>query len=59
MAEITSELLRQQARLAGFDWTEAEVEKLRGIVARAFEALARLEQLPLHDVEPTTQYRML
>jgi Asp-tRNA(Asn)/Glu-tRNA(Gln) amidotransferase C subunit len=59
MAEITSELLRQQARLSGFDWTEAEVEKLRGIVARAFEALARLEQLPLHDVEPTTQYRML
>jgi Asp-tRNA(Asn)/Glu-tRNA(Gln) amidotransferase C subunit len=59
MAELTPELLQQQARLAGFDWTEAEVERLRGIVTRAFEALARLEQLPLHDVEPTTQYRVL
>jgi hypothetical protein len=59
MAELTPEHLRQQARLAGFDWTEAEVERLRDIVARAFEALARLELLPLRDVEPTTQYRVL
>jgi Asp-tRNA(Asn)/Glu-tRNA(Gln) amidotransferase C subunit len=59
MAELTTDLLKQQARLAGFDWTEAEVEHLRGIVSRAFDALARLEQLPLRDVEPTTQYRVL
>jgi hypothetical protein len=59
MAEITTDLLKQQAYLAGFDWTDAEVERLRGIVGRAFEALARLEQLPLRDVEPTTQYRVL
>ena len=59
MVDLTPDLLRQQARLAGFDWTEAELERLQGIVSRALEALARLEQLPLRDVEPTTQYRIL
>jgi hypothetical protein len=59
MAELTPDLLQQQARLAGFAWTQAELEALRGVVTRALEALARLEQLPLREVEPTTQYRVL
>jgi hypothetical protein len=51
--------LRRSARLAGFDWSDAELEALRPMVEASLRLLAGLEALPLEDVEPTTQYRML
>jgi Asp-tRNA(Asn)/Glu-tRNA(Gln) amidotransferase C subunit len=50
--------LRHVARLAGFDFTDAELEALRPGLERAQAQLARLEALPLAALEPATQYRM-
>ncbi len=57
--EISVESLRRTAALAGFAWTDAELEAIRPAVKRLLESLAELEQLPLGDGEPTTQYRVL
>ncbi len=51
--EISVESLRRAAALGGFAWTDAELEAIRPAVQRL------LEHLPLGDVEPTTQYRVL
>ena len=51
--------LRRSARLAGFDWSDAELEAIRPMVEASLRLLGGLETLPLEDVEPTTQYRML
>ena len=53
------ESLRRCARLAGFDWTDAELETIRPMVEASLRLLAGLETLPLEAVEPTTQYRIL
>jgi hypothetical protein len=50
--------LRAGARLAGFDWTDAELDAIRPMVEASLRLLAELEELPLEDVEPTTQYRI-
>jgi hypothetical protein len=50
--------LRRTARLAGFDWTDAQLEAIRPMVEASLRALADLDTLPLGDVEPTTQYRI-
>lgn len=51
--------LRASARLAGFEWTDAELEAIRPMVEASLRVLAGLEELPLDDIEPTTQYRIL
>jgi len=50
--------LRAAARLAGFAWTDTQLEAIRPMVEASLRLLAGLEELPLADVEPTTQYRM-
>jgi hypothetical protein len=55
---IDLDSLRAAARLAGFAWTDAELEAIRPMVEASLRVLAGLESLPLEDVEPTTQYRM-
>ena len=57
--EIRLETLKSLSQLAGFDWSDAELEAIRPAVARMLDLLARLETLPLASVEPTTQYRVL
>lgn len=57
--EIELDTLRRAARLAGFDWPDAELDAVRPALARALELLARLEALPLREVEPATQYRVI
>lgn len=57
--EINLDTLRRVTRLAGFDWTDAELDAMRPLVERALDMLARLEALPLGEVEPATQYRVL
>jgi Asp-tRNA(Asn)/Glu-tRNA(Gln) amidotransferase C subunit len=59
MTTISMDTLRRIAELAGFAWTDAELEALRPGVERALESLERLERLPLGEAEPTTQYRVL
>jgi len=51
--------MRSAMRLAGFDWSDAELEALRPALERAVASLSELERLPLGDAEPTTQYRIL
>jgi Asp-tRNA(Asn)/Glu-tRNA(Gln) amidotransferase C subunit len=57
--EISVESLKRTAALAGFAWTDAELDAIRPAVQRLLESLEQLEQLPLGSTEPTTQYRML
>ena len=58
MEPIELETLRRIARLAGFDWSDAELEAVRPTLQRTVEMLRQLESLPLADVEPTTYYRV-
>jgi hypothetical protein len=53
------ESLRRSARLAGFDWTDAELQAIRPMVEASLRLLASLETLALDAVEPTTQYRIV
>ena len=53
------EALRRAARLAGFAWSDAELQALCPAVENARRLLATLETVPLDTVEPTTQYRIL
>ena len=55
---IDLDALRGFARLAGFEWTDAQLEAIRPMVAASLRLLAGLDELPLDDVEPTTHYRM-
>ena len=57
--EIDLDTLRRMTRLSGFDWSDAELEAVRPALARALELLARLETMPLREIEPATQYRVI
>jgi hypothetical protein len=59
LMEISVPTMRRMAAVAGFAWSDAELEAIRPAVERLLESLARLEQVPLGVVEPTTQYRVL
>ena len=48
--------LRLGARLAGFAWSDAELEEIRPQVEAALRLLRALEAIPV-DAEPTTYYR--
>lgn len=52
------ETLRRAAHLAGFEWSDAELEAIRPMVEASLRLLSGLETLPLEGVEPSTQYRM-
>ncbi len=57
--EIDVETLRRLAAFGGFAWTDAELESLRPTVEHLLEMLERLEAVPIGELEPTTQYRVL
>jgi Asp-tRNA(Asn)/Glu-tRNA(Gln) amidotransferase C subunit len=54
---IDLETLRRGARLAGFTWSDAELEEIRPMVTAGLRALQSLEAAPVGDMEPTTHYR--
>ena len=54
---IDLDTLRRGARLAGFAWSDAELEEIRPQVEAALRLLRALEAIPVGDVEPTTHYR--
>ncbi|HUF94122.1 MAG TPA: hypothetical protein VMR23_17225 [Candidatus Limnocylindria bacterium] len=48
--------LRHAARLAGFDWTDAELEAILPAVESTRALLAALEAVDLDGVEAATRY---
>jgi Asp-tRNA(Asn)/Glu-tRNA(Gln) amidotransferase C subunit len=54
---IDLDTLRHGARLAGFTWTDAELEEIRPQVEGVLRLLRALEAVPIGDLEPTTHYR--
>jgi Asp-tRNA(Asn)/Glu-tRNA(Gln) amidotransferase C subunit len=59
MNALDLDTLRRLASLGGFSWSDSELEAIRPALERALAGLERLERLPLAEVEPTTQYRVL
>ena len=55
---VDLDALRSAARLAGFSWSDAQLEAIRPMVEASLRLLAGLDDLPLDEVEPSTQYRM-
>ena len=53
------ETLRRAARVAGFDWTDEELDALRPMAQGVLRLLATLETIPLGAIEPTTHYRIV
>jgi hypothetical protein len=53
---IDLDSLRRGAQLAGFAWSDAELEEIRPHVEAALRLLRALEAIPV-DAEPTTHYR--
>jgi hypothetical protein len=51
------ETLRRGARLAGFAWTDAELEEIRPQVEATLRMLRALDTVAVGDAEPTTLYR--
>jgi len=51
--------MRGMAALGGFSWTDEELEAIRGVVERMQAGLDVLASVPLGEVEPSGQYRML
>jgi Asp-tRNA(Asn)/Glu-tRNA(Gln) amidotransferase C subunit len=54
---IDLDTLRRGARLAGFAWTDAELEAIRPQVEATLRLMRALEAIPVGDAEPTTHYR--
>ena len=54
---IDLETLRAGARLAGFNWSDAELEEVRPQVEAALRVLRVLDSADLSSAEPTTHYR--
>jgi Asp-tRNA(Asn)/Glu-tRNA(Gln) amidotransferase C subunit len=54
---IDLDTLRRGAQLAGFDWSDAELEEIRPQVEAALRMLRVLERVEVGGVEPATLYR--
>lgn len=54
---VDLETLRRGARLAGFTWSDAELEELQPQVEAMLRLLGALDAVPLGDTEPATHYR--
>ena len=59
MEGVNAKTLRRMAALLGYDWGDEELEVLLPQVERSLEMVERLDALPLRDVEPALQYRIL
>jgi Asp-tRNA(Asn)/Glu-tRNA(Gln) amidotransferase C subunit len=49
--------LRRGAALAGFAWSDAELEAIRPQVEATLRLLRALEAVPVGEAEPATLYR--
>ncbi len=55
---ITADLMRRMAELAGYSWTDEELQAIALLVERSLARVDGLESLPLRDVEPGVYFRM-
>ena len=55
---ITTDLMRRMAELAGYSWTDEELQAVAPLVERSLARVDGLESLPLRDVEPGIYFRM-
>ena len=55
---ITTDLMRRMAELAGYSWTDEELQAIALLVERSLARVDGLESLPLRDVEPGVYFRM-
>jgi Asp-tRNA(Asn)/Glu-tRNA(Gln) amidotransferase C subunit len=58
MSDVLISVMRRMAALAGFEWTDEELEAVRPAVERSLAVIEKLESVPLSETEPTTQFRM-
>jgi hypothetical protein len=56
-APIDLDTLRRGAQLAGFAWSDVELEEIRSQVDAALRLLRALETIDLGSGEPATHYR--
>jgi Asp-tRNA(Asn)/Glu-tRNA(Gln) amidotransferase C subunit len=54
---IDLDTLRRGAQLAGFDWSDAELQEIRPQVEAALRMLRVLETVEVGGVEPAMLYR--
>jgi Asp-tRNA(Asn)/Glu-tRNA(Gln) amidotransferase C subunit len=54
---VDLETLRRGAQLAGFAWSDAELEEIRPQVEALLRMLRALETVEVGALEPTTHYR--
>jgi Asp-tRNA(Asn)/Glu-tRNA(Gln) amidotransferase C subunit len=59
MKPLTIDALRALARAQGLELSEAELAGLLPAVQAGRQMLSALDAVPLGDVEPTVQYRVL
>jgi Asp-tRNA(Asn)/Glu-tRNA(Gln) amidotransferase C subunit len=59
MEPLTIDALRALARAEGLELSEAELAGLLPSVQAGRQMLSALDAVPLGDVEPTVQYRVL
>ena len=55
---ITTDLMRRMAELAGYSWTDEELQAIALLVERSLARVDGLASLPLRDVEPGVHFRM-
>ncbi len=58
MERLDVDTIRTLARRSGFEWTDAEIEAIRGAAEASCAMLARLRALDLGSADPTTQFRI-
>ncbi len=55
---ITTDLMRRMAELAGYAWTDEELQAIALLVERSLARVNGLESLPLRDVEPGVYFHI-
>jgi hypothetical protein len=58
MERIAGTLMRRMAALAGYSWTDEELEAMAPLVTRTLAAVSKLELVRLADVEPSIRFDM-
>ncbi len=59
MEPLTIDTLRTLAKVQGLDLTDEELARLLPLVQAGRSLMAGLRDVPLGDVEPSSQYRVL
>ncbi len=57
MEPLTLDLMSRIAALAGFSWTDEELQAIAPQLDRSLEALRTLDALPLQDTDLSTTFR--